>query len=57
MTARWRPSEDMPVDCYIGRIRDNPRHPLVVHDGFFQMDVMHLIDCKGVADIAFGTLL
>ena len=24
---------------------------------FFQLDVMHLLDCKGVAAIAFGSLL
>ena len=39
-TARWRPSEDMTVDCYIARIRANPRHPLAsscffLHDGLF----------------------
>ena len=28
-----------------------------LHDGCFQLDVMHLLDCKGVAAIAFGSLL
>ena len=36
-TARWRPSEDMPVDCYIARIRDNPRHPLASSCVFYTM--------------------
>lgn len=59
-SARWRPTERMPLVAYAARIRE-PRHPLTTSKFFTRwmmfLDLMHLADCKGVAAIVFGSLL
>jgi len=59
-TARWRPTEKIPKELYFARIK-SPRHPLVESRyftrWFFFLDCMHMLDCKGVAGIVYGSLL
>ena len=58
--ARWRETERMPFATYVQRVRE-PKHPLVASKFFTRylvfLDLMHLLDCKGVAAITFGGLL
>jgi hypothetical protein len=59
--AKWRPTEQMPKELYLARIGFEPKHPLVTSKyftrWFFFLDCMHMLDCKGVAGIVFGSLL
>ena len=59
--ASWRPGEDMAFILYKARARE-PNHPLVAssffcHRFFFPIDMMHLLECKGVAPVTFGSVL
>lgn len=59
--ATWRQTEQMDLDTYKNRIRA-PHHPLVssplfCHRSFFMMDLMHVVDCAGVANVVFGSVL
>ena len=59
--ALWRPGEGMIFDVYKARTRE-PHHPLVAsaffcHRFFFPIDQMHLLECKGVAPVVFGSAL
>ena len=59
--AKWRCSEAMPKEAYLQRIRSEPaRHPLASSSffsrWFFYPDVMHLLDCKGIAGLVYGGL-
>jgi hypothetical protein len=52
----------MSFDTYKSRIRDEPTHPLVgsvffCHRGFFVLDLMHLVDCRGIAALTYGGAL
>ena len=51
---------NMPWETYKARPR-TPLHPLVASRfftrWFFFLDIMHMMDCKGVASIVFGSLL
>lgn len=59
-TAAWRPTEAMSSGQYLARMRV-PSHPLVASSFawrmFFYLDVMHVMDCKGVAALIFGGVL
>ena len=58
--AKWRQTEKMPVEFYLQRPRQ-PLHPLLASHYFTRwfcyLDIMHLLDCKGVAAWTFGGLL
>ena len=59
--AGWRPSEAMPLIAYQARMRE-PHHPLTdhaffCHRYFFPIDMMHLLECKGVSGLVFGSVL
>lgn len=59
--AAWRPSENMGFEAYKARFR-LPHHPVVAstffcHRYFFMLDLMHLVDCGGVAALVFGSAL
>ena len=59
--AGWRPSEAMPLIAYQARMRE-PHHPLTdhaffCHRYFFPIDMMHLLEGKGVSGLAFGSVL
>ena len=59
-TAAWRRSESLPFVAYAARARQPP-HPLTEHPFFcfrffFYLDLMHLMDCKGVLALAFGSV-
>ena len=59
--ALWRPTERMGFEVYKSRCR-SPPHPLVdsplfCHRMFFILDLMHLVDCNGVAALVFGSTL
>lgn len=58
--ARWRGTETFTNEQYISRFR-RPLHPLAaskfVWRFFFFLDVMHIMDCKGVASTVFGSIL
>ena len=58
--AEWRPTEQMTKLAYVQRIR-RPLHPLAAlalcTRWFFFLDIMHLMDCKGVAALLFGSIL
>ena len=58
--ALWRPTERMPLVAYMIRFRE-PLHPLVT-SGFMSrwlmfLDLMHLMDCKGVSAITYGGVM
>ena len=58
--ALWRPTEAMPLDFFKARPRE-PLHPLVASAfdtrWFCYSDLMHLMDCKGVASLVYGGVL
>ena len=59
--ATWRASESMTFESCKARFRQ-PAHPLVMsryfcHRWFFVLDIMHLLDCKGVTAIVIGGCL
>ena len=59
--ASWRAGEDMDFTVYKARARD-PHHPVVAsaffcHRFFFPIDQMHLLECKGVTPVVFGSVL
>ena len=58
--AAWRRTEVMNAADYKSRA-SIPRHPLVdcrlFWRCFFALDMMHILDCKGLAATIFGSLL
>ena len=59
--AAWRRGEGMSFDVYKARARE-PHHPLVAnahfcHRFFFPIDIMHLLECKGVTPLVFGSTM
>ncbi|CAK0847717.1 unnamed protein product [Prorocentrum cordatum] len=59
--AAWRRGEGMSFDVYKARARE-PHHPLVAnahfcHRFFFPIDIMHLLECKGVTLLVFGSAM
>ena len=59
--ASWRMTEEMDFETYALRHR-RPAHPLAssaffCHRGFFVLDLMHLVDCRGVAALTYGGAL
>lgn len=58
--ASWRGTEGFTLEQYRARIRQ-PLHPLAnskfLWRFFFFLDMMHVLDCKGVASTIFGSLL
>ena len=59
--AAWRPGEGMSFDVYKARARE-PLHPLLAnaqfcHRFFLPIDIMHLLECKGVTPLVFGSTL
>ena len=60
-SAAWRATERMPLEYYLARPKE-PLHPLArsryfTDRWFFYLDIMHLMDCRGVAGIVYGSLL
>ena len=59
-TANWLPSEIGSTQPMLARL-SQPHHPLVDAPfftfWFFRMDIMHLLDCKGVWAILMGSAL
>ena len=59
-TARWRLTDRMSCATYMARCT-RPPHPLTtckfITRLFFFLDVMHLMDCKCVSSIVFGSVL
>ena len=59
-SAAWRSTTIGDLDTYLNRFRV-PRHPLAsspfVWRQFFILDLMHIVDCKGVAATIFGGLM
>ena len=61
-SARWRGTETMPKEAFLARIRDHPARHLLAASPFFTRwffypDVMHLLDCHGIAGLVYGGLL
>eukprot|EP00969_Alexandrium_andersonii_P201922 8922233-Alexandrium_andersonii.AAC.1 len=58
--AKWRDTECMPVEFYKQRPKQ-PLHPLLASHYFTRwfcyLDLMHLMDCKGVTAWTYGGLL
>jgi hypothetical protein len=58
--AAWRLTEDMPLESYIARPR-LPLHPLLKSQAMTRWlcypDLMHMMDCKGVSSIVYGSVL
>ena len=58
--SAWRPTERMPFITYMARVRV-PLHPLMASRyctrWFAISDLMHMMDCKGVAALACGGVL
>ena len=58
--AKWRPTEEMPFEHFRCRARE-PVHDLIAchyfHRWFVVLDVMHVMDCKGVAGLVYGGVL
>ena len=59
--ALWRGTEGMDFGAYRARIRA-PAHPVVAsplfcHRWFFMFDIMHMLDCHGVAEAVYGGVL
>jgi len=59
-SAKWRATEIENNDPFLARMR-HPLHPLTSclfqHRYFFLLDVMHVMDCKGVAASIYGGLI
>ena len=59
-TAAWRGTCPLPAEAYFARVRA-PRHPLLASPMATRMmcylDLMHMVDCKGVASWVFGGVL
>eukprot|EP00959_Pyramimonas_sp_CCMP1952_P177472 3709781-Pyramimonas_sp.AAC.1 len=59
-SAKWRPTEAMPFESFKARLRV-PLHPLAkcgsMSRFLFYPDLMHMMDCNGVASIVFGSVL
>ena len=59
-SAEWRPTESLPLVAYLARCRE-PLHPLLeskyVTPWFCFADLMHMMDCKGVAALVYGAIL
>ena len=60
VSAAWRPTEIKSIDQYKGRVRQ-PCHPLIGSKYFwrfmFYLDMMHVMDCKGVSSLVYGGLV
>ena len=58
--AAWRPTERMPTQHYCARVR-TPLHALMSSHYFTRwfivLEVMHVMDCKGVASWVYGGIL
>ena len=59
--APWQADTSMSFDTYVSRIR-TPVHPLVsspfcCHKAFFILDIMHLLDANGAANLVYGGTL
>ncbi|CAK0800968.1 unnamed protein product, partial [Prorocentrum cordatum] len=59
--AAWRPGERVPFDACKARAR-GPNHPPAAsarfcHRFFFPADIVHLLECKGVAPLVFGPVI
>ena len=57
--AAWKPTEMMPLALCVARIRFD--HPLILSlfllVCFYSLDIMHKVDCNGVAALCDGGLL
>ena len=56
--AAWRPTADLPVELYRQRLRE-PLRPLAASPSFcsrwfFLLDLLRVMDCKGVAGLVAG---
>ena len=58
--ALWRNSCEMSRDEFVNRCR-RPFHPIVASrftwKYFFYVDAMHVLDCRGVASVVYGSLI
>ena len=58
--ARWRQSESMDAEIYKGRCHA-PLHPLISSKLFWRLfcvlDIMHILDCKGMSSTIYGSAL
>ncbi len=60
-SALWRSTEPMPLPCYFARVRE-PLHAFLRSHYWCDrwvcsLDLMHVMDCKGVAALVYGGLL